>query len=92
MPRFASDMERTQAFLDANSLTQTELGEALGVTRATVTRKIAGSRKWSLDEVQRALAWLAIRLDRPVSFDEVFGAEDVVPDGAADVVAPDPAA
>lgn len=77
-------MERTQAFLDANDITQTELGEALGVTRATITRKIAGSRKWSVDEARHVLAWLTQKLGRRVEFAEVFGEADVVaPDSAA---------
>jgi transcriptional regulator with XRE-family HTH domain len=81
-------MERTQAFLDTNSLTQTELGEALGVTGATVSRKLSGSRNWKLAEVQRALEWFALRLGRPVSFDEAFGAADL--DVSVDSVAPSP--
>ncbi len=83
-------MERTQAFLDAHGITQAELGEALGVTGATISRKLAGLRNWKLAEVQAALAWLAKRLGRPVSYDEVFGAGDVADaaDAAETVVAP----
>ncbi len=82
-------MERTQAFLDANGITQTEVGEALGVTRATITRKIAGSRKWSVDEANAVLAYLARRLSRPVTFAEVFGVADMVAPDSADPVASD---
>jgi transcriptional regulator with XRE-family HTH domain len=79
-------MERTQAFLDENGITQTELGEALGVTGATISRKLSGDRNWKLGEVQAALGWLSVRLGRPCTYDEVFG-----PDVAAsDVVAPAP--
>jgi transcriptional regulator with XRE-family HTH domain len=86
-------MERTQAFLDANGITQTELGEALGVTGATISRKLSGLRNWKLGEVQAALAWLSERLNRPVTFDEAFGA-DALAEAAGDVVAPgsDPSA
>lgn len=85
-------MERTRGFLDRNGITQTELAAGLGYEQATISRKLSGARNWKLAEVQRALIWLSERLSRPVSFDEVFGVEDVIPDDAADVVAPDPAA
>lgn len=76
-------MDRTQAFLDANRITQAELAEALGVTGATISRKLAGLRNWKLVEVQVVLGWLSGRLGRPVSYDEVFGLAVAVP-----VVAP----
>jgi transcriptional regulator with XRE-family HTH domain len=77
-------MEKTQAFLDANGITQAELGEALGVQGAAISRKLGGSRNWKLGEVQAALGWLSVRLGRPCTYDEVFG-----PDVAADaLVAP----
>lgn len=86
-------MEKTQAFLDSNGITQTELAEALGVTCATVSRKLGGLRNWKLGEVQAVLEWLSARLDRVVSYDEVFGAEAHALT-AAPVVAPssDPSA
>jgi transcriptional regulator with XRE-family HTH domain len=84
-------MEKTQAFLDLHGITQTELAEALGVTCATVSRKLAGLRNWKLGEVQAALAWLSERLSRPVTFDEAFGADSLA-EAAGDLVALDPAA
>lgn len=85
-------MERTQAFLDDNGITQSELGEALGVTGATISRKLAGLRNWKLGEVQAAMVWLSSRLARPVTFDEAFGA-DALAEAAGDLVVPssDPA-
>jgi transcriptional regulator with XRE-family HTH domain len=73
-------VERTQAFLDSHGITQTELGRALGMTAASVSRKLAGFRNWKLAEVQRVLEFLIARLGRPVTYEEVFGiehAEDV---------------
>ncbi len=77
-------MERTQTFLDANGITQTELGKALGVQGAAISRKLSGSRNWKLEEVQRTLAYLCERLGRPVDFAEVFGAEDMVAPDSTD--------
>jgi transcriptional regulator with XRE-family HTH domain len=86
-------MERTQAFLDANGITQTELGEALGVGGAAVSRKLSGSRNWKLVEVQTALAWLSARLTRPVTYEEVFGSTDAPePEPMVAPVSDDPAA
>ena len=86
-------MGKTQAFLDANGITQGEIANALGMTQAAVSRKLAGLRNWRLVEVQVVLGWLTTRLGRPVSYDEVFGL-DACTTAAGDVVAPssDPAA
>jgi hypothetical protein len=43
---------KTQAFLDSHGITQTELGEALRMTGASVSRKLSGTRNWKLVEVQ----------------------------------------
>lgn len=95
-------MATTQAFLDANGITQAELGEALGVQRAAISKKLGGSRNWKLGEVQEVLAFLSRRLGRQVTFDEVFADSDWSHDAepaaapAEEVVAPvldpDPAA
>jgi transcriptional regulator with XRE-family HTH domain len=87
-------MEKTQAFLDLHGITQTELAEALGVTCATVSRKLGGLRNWKLGEVQAVLEWLSTRLERAVSYDEVFGADAHATLAAAPLVAPssDPSA
>lgn len=77
-------MERTQRFLDDNHISQTELASALGVTGATINRKIRGVRKWSLGEVHAALSFFSRRLGRPVSFDEVFGTDDMVAGGSVE--------
>lgn len=69
-------MATTQAFLDAHGISQTELGEALGLQRAAVSRKLAGLRNWKLGEVQEALAFFTRRLGRTVTFDEVFADSD----------------
>jgi predicted transcriptional regulator len=71
-------MTRTQAFLDRNHITQSELGAAIGYEQAAISRKLSGSRNWRLFEIRKVLAYLSERLGRLVSFDEVFGADDVV--------------
>ena len=77
-------MARTQEFLDIHGITQTELGEALGITGAAISRKLSGLRNWRLTEVQRVLEYLSQKLDRPVTYDEVFGSSLVVGPEAPD--------
>ena len=71
-------MEKPRAFLDSQGITQTELGEALGMSGAAVSRKLAGLRHWKLAEVRRALEFLSGRLGRVVTYEEVFGVDNVV--------------
>lgn len=40
--------------LDAQHLSQTSLGEALGVQRAAISKKISGSAAWSLADLVKA--------------------------------------
>jgi len=71
-------MERPRDFLGSHGITQTELGEALGMTGAAVSRKLAGLRHWKLAEVRRALEFLSGRLGRLVTYEEVFGVDNGV--------------
>jgi transcriptional regulator with XRE-family HTH domain len=69
-------MDKPRAFLDSQGITQTELGEDLGMTGAAVSRKLAGLRHWKLIEVRSALEFLSERLGRAVTYEEVFGVDD----------------
>jgi transcriptional regulator with XRE-family HTH domain len=64
-----------RALLDSHGITQAQLGEALGMTGPAISRKLAGLRAWKLVEIQRALEFLSVRLERPVTYEEVFGVE-----------------
>lgn len=72
----ASQVER---FLDGADVTQTEIAHALGLDPSTVSRKVAGSRPWKLDEIQKLLAFLSQRLGRPVSYNELLADADSEP-------------
>jgi len=76
---------KTQDFLDANGLSQTEVGAALGVTGATVSRKLSGARNWRGAEIQSALAFFSERLGRRVTFEEAFGSTDTLSDLAEEI-------
>jgi len=66
----ASHFER---FLDAAGVSQTEIAKALNLDPSSISRKVSGDRTWKLPEVQALLGWLAARLARPVTYEELFG-------------------
>ncbi len=82
-------MAAIQAFLDQNSISQAELGDALGITSGAISRKLSGARDWKLQDVRSALAFLSERLGRTVVFAEVFGEDAAEP--ADDAIPSEPA-
>jgi transcriptional regulator with XRE-family HTH domain len=65
--------------MDSEGITQVELADALGVTRGAINHKVAGRRPWGKENIDAALAFLAERLGRPVTYEEAFGPPDPAP-------------
>lgn len=68
-------------------VSRTELGRALGQDTSTISRKARGARRWTLDDIQRCLAYFTERLGRPVTYEETFAPEQP----ASELVAPEAA-
>ena len=78
-------LSRTEQFLDGAKISQTEIAEALRLDPSSVSRKISGERPWKLAEIQGLLAFLTERLDRRVTYEELFGSPS---EPAVDLVDP----
>ena len=72
-----ADTTKTEAFLGAHGITQTEAGLLLGISGSAVSRKLSGARQWHLEEMHRFLDALAPRLGHRPSLDEVFGRDQL---------------
>ena len=62
-------------FLGQHSISQSELAEPLGLTRAAVSYKINGHRPWKRDEINKVLAFCR-RYDPEVTYEDLFGSTD----------------
>ena len=60
--------------LAAAGVTQSEFAEAIGKTQATVSRIINGKVEPGRSFIDAALAFFSKRLNRPVKYEEAFGA------------------
>jgi len=58
--------------LASSAITKVEIARALELDPSTVSRKLSGKRSLKLEEVQALLAYLSRRLERPVSYEELF--------------------
>ena len=58
--------------LASSAITKVEIARALELDPSTVSRKLSGKRSLKLEEVQALLADLSRRLERPVSYEELF--------------------
>lgn len=59
-------------WIERNGLTRAEVAEVLGVTESGLSRKINGQRKWTVADAALLIKWGSRRLDRPVTFGELF--------------------
>ena len=66
-----------ERFLAKHRISQAMVADAIGMTRSSINRKLAGDRPWKLGEVQAMRSYVAGVLERPVSFDELLGGEPV---------------
>jgi hypothetical protein len=58
--------------LARHGVTQTQMSAAVGMELPTLNRKIRGRRRWTVDEANRALAFLR-SLDESLTLDQLFG-------------------
>jgi transcriptional regulator with XRE-family HTH domain len=71
---------RLLGWLAESGISQAALGEALGIGEAAISRKLRGHRRITVDEARAVLAWASGCMGRPVTWDELFGADDVEPE------------
>ena len=61
---------QVRRYLDREGLTQEELGKRIGLSAVSVNRKLAGVRRWSLDDLD---ALVALGVPVRVPFEVVSG-------------------
>jgi hypothetical protein len=61
--------------LEEGKVSKVELARALRLDPSAVSRKIAGKRGWKLPEVHLLLRYLARRIGREVTYEELFDPE-----------------
>lgn len=66
---------RLVQLLASSRISRAEIARALRLDPSTVSRKISGKRSLRLQEVQALLRFLSGRLERPVSYEEIFAPE-----------------
>lgn len=66
---------RLLELLASRAIRKAEIARALDLDPSTVSRKLSGKRTMKLDEVQALLRFLSRRLERPVSYEELFTSE-----------------
>lgn len=57
-------------------ITRTEIGAALRRTPSTIAKKVRGDVPWTVPELHELRQFLAKRLGRPVSWDEILDGAD----------------
>lgn len=63
-----------KALLDKHEISQTELADGIGKSRAFVSRLVGGDTGASQETIDATLAFLSKRLGRRVTYEQVFGA------------------
>lgn len=61
-------------FMADRGISQSELARAIGLLPSAVNHRLAGRRRWMLDEANAALAFLRERCNEPdLTLDRLFG-------------------
>ena len=63
---------KVQSTLDRMGLKQRVLCDLFGLSRASVSRKVAGLRPWSATEIHQ-LIWFFQQRDSSISYESLFG-------------------
>lgn len=66
---------RLLQLLASRAIRKAEIARALDLDPSTVSRKLSGKRTIKLGEVQAILRFLSRRLERTVSYEELFTSE-----------------
>jgi transcriptional regulator with XRE-family HTH domain len=70
-----------QELLRGLGLTQGQLADGMGLAESTLSQKLSGTRRWRVDEANRALAFLR-QYDDTLTLDSVFGTPPLTDDTA----------
>ena len=73
--RSVVQQQRLIELLASRAIRTVEVARELHLDPSTVSRKLSGKRTMKLDEVQALLRYLSRRLERPVSYEELFASE-----------------
>ena len=66
-----------KALLEKNHITQRELARGIGKSPAVVSRMLSGELGMSKETIDEILAFLRERLGRRVTYERVFGKDEV---------------
>lgn len=61
--------------LEVNSIPQVRLAELLGITEASISRKLANLQPWRISEAQEVLTYLQDVADEHLTLDDLFGVD-----------------